>query len=196
MTRFSAIICVLLFPFLASGQGFPSHLLDALNARQQGNGIEVSWTMSRGVICLGIDVERSVNGSPFERVFRIGGVCGSPDWPETYRYNDEGLTETGYYEYRLLFGTIGQASVSSPFQQVWESGVSVVPAGNGHQLRVETVAGRYDLDVYSLQGVLLFSERDLMQPTTYLPTEAWPAGIYVVHVNGQGTLRQSFAIVR
>lgn len=194
--RCITVIYLLLFPLWLSGQGFPSHLLDALNARQQGNGIEVTWTLSRGVICLGIDVERSVNGSPFERVFRIGGVCGSLDEPETFRFNDTGLSESGYYVYRLFFGTIGEADVSSTFQQVWESGVSVLAVSQGHRIRVEGVQGSFDLRVYTIGGTLMHAIHNLVQPTADLPTQGWPAGIYVVHVLGSQTIRQAFAIIR
>lgn len=196
MRRILILSLLSLTPWLAMAQGFPAHLLDALNARQQGNGIEVSWTMSRGVTCLGIDVERSVNGSPYARVFRIGGVCGSPDEPETYRFSDENLNESGKYHYRLLFGSVGEASISAFFQQVWESGMSVLAVNGGHRLRVEGVLGSYDLRVYNTGGTLMYFRENLVQPTADLPTQGWPAGIYVVHVLGSQTLRQAFALIR
>jgi len=68
------------------GQSFPDHILDALTLRQNGSALELNWVMGRGTECLGIDVQRSVNGSPFERVYSIGGVCGSPDRPEPYSF--------------------------------------------------------------------------------------------------------------
>ncbi len=193
-SRFIIFLCCL--SANAAAQQFPDHILDALNARQSGNGIELSWVMSRGVECLGIDVQRSVNGEAFERVFAIGGVCGSAERPEPYRFFDEALKASGLYTYQLSFGSIGEAEVSSTFQVVWESGLSLLPTAGGHQLRVEGVQGQFDIAVFNLEGRRVFQQQSVFQADFLLPTGAWPKGIYIVHVMAaEVAIRQKFAIV-
>lgn len=179
-----------------AAQHYPSHILDALNARQSGNAVELSWVMGRGVECLGIDVQRSVNGGAFERVFAIGGVCGSAERPEPYRFLDEDLSASGYYTYQLSFGSIGEAEVSTTFQVVWESGLSVIPTGGGHQLRVEGIQGRFEISVFNLEGRRIFQQQSAAQSDFILPTGPWPGGVYIIHVVAGGmAIRQKFAIV-
>lgn len=192
--RFIFFLCCLSANVVA--QHYPSHILDALNARQSGNGIELSWVMGRGVECLGIDVQRSVNGGAFERVFAIGGVCGSSERPEPYRFDDEGLSISGSYTYQLSFGSIGEAQVSTTFQVVWESGLSLLPTAGGHQLRVEGIQGQYDISVFNLEGRRIFHQQSAAQSDFILPTGPWPRGVYIVHVvAAEMAIRQKFAIV-
>jgi hypothetical protein len=180
-----------------AAQQFPEHLLDALNARQIANGIEVTWTMSRGVECLGIDVERSINHGPFERVFAIGGVCGSLDQPESYRFNDENLDANGVYVYNLTLGTVGEASVSTSFQAVWESGLSLLPRGDQMQLRFEGFQGSYDLYIYNISGLVLHQQAGLSVSTYQFSVRNWPNGAYVILIAGaKNQHRQQFAIYR
>lgn len=186
------------FAFLVSGGLFgqvPDHIVDALTLRQNGSALQLNWVMGRGVECLGIDVERSVNGAPFERVFTIGGVCGSPDRPEPYSFADTGLSRSGEYTYLIRFGTIGEAKITIDFVSVWESGIAVVPSGGVHILRAEGMQGIFEVQVYKLNGRMVFNAAGLTDPTVVLPSEAWQAGVYVVKVESAGrAVTQKFAV--
>ena len=151
--------------------------------------------MGRGVECLGIDVERSVNGSPFERVFAIGGVCGSPDFPEPYSFADTDLNESGVYTYLIRFGTIGEAQISAEFVAVWDTGIAVVPFGGGHILRAERMQGVFEVRIYRIDGRMVFNAAGLTDPTVVLPSEAWQSGVYVAHVESAArSVTQKFAV--
>ncbi len=174
---------------------FPDHILDALNATQEGNALHLSWTMGRGVICINIDVHRSINRGAFERVFAIGGVCGSPDAPITYRFEDEHLQQAGTYTYRITFGSVGEASLSVDFAPLWAGNWSITRQGSGHILRVEGALAPYDVRMYTLTGNLVFEATQVRGTRSTLPTAHWQPGVYVLHVLGGGlALRQKWLL--
>jgi len=177
------------------GQSFPDHILDALTLRQNGSGLELNMVMGRGVECLGIDVQRSVNGSPFERVYAIGGVCGSPERPEPYGFVDADLTVSGEYTYYIRFGSIGEVQISAIFTAVWESGVSVTPKNGGHTLRVEGMQGAFEVRIFHMNGRLVYSAAGLTDPAVELLSASWQNGVYVLQVESAGrAVTQKFAV--
>lgn len=177
------------------GQSFPDHILDALTLRQNGSALELNWVMGRGTECLGIDVQRSVNGSPFERVYSIGGVCGSPDRPEPYSFSDTDLTASGEYTYFIQFGSVGEAQISAVFTAVWESGVSVTPNGGRHTLRVEGISGAFEVRVFHMNGRLVYAAEGLTNPTVELSSQSWRNGVYVLQVESGGrAVTQKFVV--
>lgn len=176
------------------GQDFPDHILDGLNARQQGNGIEVSLVMKRGVECIGIDMYRSLEDGPAERVFFIGGVCGSPDFAQPYRFYDEGLDIAGTYTYHIQFGSIGEARVHADFVPLWDGGLTVVKQGEGHGIYSDVLSGRVHLEVYNVAGVLIYESITNISGTLPLPSASWPSGVYILVVRSeQHSFRQKWA---
>lgn len=166
-------------------------------AIQSGNNIDLTWSIALGNTCIGTEVERSINGGPFINVFGIGGICGSPDREETYRFRDDGLSETGEYHYRLHFGNLGFVSMFVQFVQVWESGISVYSESGVHKLRVESLSGPFDLNVFNANGTTVFYLENVRSNETMLPTESWSNGTYIVHIiSRESVIRQKFAIYR
>lgn len=173
--------------------------LASQNAAQDGNDINLSWSIARGNTCLGTEVERSINGGPFERVYFIGGICGSPDQEETYRWRDEDLTEGGVYEYRLFFGNLGFVSLFVTFTPVWESGMVVyqLSGGMGHAIRVEAFNAAYSIEVYDEVGHLVYDSGLVTQRELFLQSESWENGVYIAIVRSGGEVqRAKFAIYR
>jgi hypothetical protein len=180
---------------LAQLDGF----LSSQNITQDGNGINLSWSIAQGNTCIGTEVERSINDGPFERVYFIGGICGSPDREEVYRWRDEDLTQSGNYHYRLSFGNLGFVSLIVTFTPVWESGMVVyqISGSMGHAIRVEAFNGTYSIEVYDDLGHLIYESGLVNQREIFLPSESWENGVYIAIIrSGDNMERAKFAIYR
>lgn len=192
-----ALLFLLFVPLTLFGQldGF----LSSQNAAQSGNDIDLNWSIAQGNTCLGTTVERSINDGPFVEIYGIGGICGSPDREEVYRYRDENLTESGNYAYRLSFGNLGFVLLNVFFVEVWESGLAIYPnAGErGHTLRVENVSGDYEVEIYHSSGSFMFSRFIRGQREILIPSAAWQTGTYIVIIRSENrVVNQKFAIYR
>lgn len=173
--------------------------LSSQNAAQMGNHIDLNWSIALGNTCLGTTVERSVNDGPFTEIYGIGGICGSPDREEVYRYRDENLTESGKYIYRLSFGNLGFVLLTVFFVEVWESGLAVIPntGEKGHTLRVENFSGDYQVEIYHMSGALMFSQYIRGQREISIPSNSWQTGTYIVIVrSGNTVVNEKFAVYR
>jgi hypothetical protein len=173
--------------------------LSSENIAQEGNAINLGWTIALGNTCLGTQVDRSIAGGPFEPVFGIAGICGSPEREEHYSWSDEGLTRAGRYTYRLNFGNLGFVTLEIDFIPVWESGIAVqsAPGGMGHTIRVEAFQGVYSIEIYNASGHLVFDSGNTVQRETTLRSESWENGIYIAIVRSrEGVIREKFAIYR
>src|SRR5690606_31968292 len=81
--------------------GQTAKVLSQFEVFQNGDYVNLVWTMNAGNTCLGIDIERSVEGGPFERTGIINGICGSPVASVSYAYIDEQPVAHTYMHYRL-----------------------------------------------------------------------------------------------
>lgn len=193
LTLFSVICC--LNHVIGQIDGF----LSGQNIVQNGNQIDLSWTIDAGNTCLGTNVERSINGGPFLRVHAISGVCGLDDRPQTYRFSDENLDQTGRYVYNLGFGSIGTVSMEINFVEVWDSGLSIVflPGDNRHRLMTTTEGRTYDVEIYSAEGRIVYSQTDISSRSFNLPSSNWSNGVYIVVLRSATQIaRDKFLIYR
>lgn len=94
---------------IAYGQGSP--FLDFIGAAERDGKVFLQWVMSSGATCDGIDVYRSTDGEVFERVGRIAGVCGSPDFALGYDFIDESPVLNRINYYRLELGNLGVSEI-------------------------------------------------------------------------------------
>ncbi len=93
----------------AYGQGSP--FLDFIGLAERDGKVFLQWVMSSGATCDGIDVYRSTDGEVFERVGRIAGVCGSPDFALGYDFIDEAPVLNRINYYRLELGNLGVSDI-------------------------------------------------------------------------------------
>ncbi len=105
------LICIFLFSSLATALGQGSPFLDFIGAAEQDGKVFLQWVMSSGATCDGIDVYRSTDGEIFERVGRIAGVCGSPDFALGYDFVDESPVLNRINYYRLELGNLGVSEI-------------------------------------------------------------------------------------
>ena len=73
--------------------------------------VQLDWTMSAGNTCEGIDIYRSLDGSNFETVGTIPGICGDINSPVPFSWTDHSAPELTTVYYRLRLGLNGFSSV-------------------------------------------------------------------------------------
>jgi hypothetical protein len=150
--------------FFAQAQAQFHPILDNFSAFEFEGNVYLSWTISRGSTCNGIDIERSDNNTNFSVIGDIPGVCGSADFAQSYDWIDRSplLNATNYY--RLELGLNGHSESVS---------VEVISLSNGnYQVRPNPIqdfgriyfvnSGRreHTLQVYEISG------RTVLQLTT------------------------------
>lgn len=125
--------CVLLFTGNAVLKGQQSHpILSYFSAVTVNNTIQLNWAITGGNTCNGILIQRSTDGSFFETVGDIAGICGSPDVDVSYFFVDENPAPNTKNYYRLELGSQGlTAPVSIDFYPLNDDGYSMIFDRNG-----------------------------------------------------------------
>ncbi len=183
------------FHLRAQDEGF----LSAWNITQSSNTIELTWTIAGGNTCEGTFVSRSVNGSEEVPVFAIGGICGAPDRPESYRFSDTDTDQNGTYIYYLTFGSESTLTLSIVFTGFWNSGLLIYfdSSIGAHRFRIDSPAQQYDMEVVSLTGKVVYSRFGILETEFELPSQIWSNGIYLVRVFvGESILTEKFMVLR
>jgi hypothetical protein len=175
------MLTILLFGFGLTANA-QDDFLDSWSILQKGNEIELNWTIAEGNTCEGTFISRSVNGNLPVPVFAIGGICGSPGRPESYRYTDTDTGINGTYVYSITFGSESSLTMQIQFLQYWSSGIIIFyePASGSHRFRIDNDGRPYDLQLYNLCGDVDFAVNEEVRDEFLLPTQAWSNGVYVV----------------
>jgi hypothetical protein len=100
MTIQKKTIAGLLFLFLFKGL-FAQINVIAFDLTQVENHVLVSWTIGRGNTCADLEIERSVNGSPFVNVFTFPGICGDANFDQSYQWTDSSVVLNEQNAYRI-----------------------------------------------------------------------------------------------
>lgn len=131
-------------------------MLDDFSVFEFEGDVYLSWTISRGSTCNGIDIERSDNNIAFSIIGNIPGVCGSADFAQSYNWIDRSplLNATNYY--RLELGLNGHSeSVSVEVINISNGNYQVRPNPMQHHGRIYYLnSGKreHTLQVYELSG--------------------------------------------
>jgi hypothetical protein len=111
LPRRIVFMVVIVITMLGTAHGQVSPFLDFIGAAERDGKVFLQWVMSSGATCDGIDVYRSTDGELFERIGRIPGVCGSPDFALGYEFVDESPLINRINYYRLELGNLGVSEV-------------------------------------------------------------------------------------
>jgi hypothetical protein len=130
-------------------------MLDNFSAFEFEGNVYLSWTISRGSTCNGIDIERSDNNTNFSVIGDIPGVCGSADFAQSYDWIDRSPLPNATNYYRLELGLNGHSESVS---------VEVIKLNGNYQVRPNPMrdfgqiyfvnSGRkeHTMQVYDLSG--------------------------------------------
>lgn len=131
-------------------------MLDNFSAFEFEGNVYLSWTVSRGSTCNGIDIERSDNNINFNIIGDIPGICGSADFAQSYDWIDRApqLNATNYY--RLELGLNGHSeSVSVEVINISNGNYQVRPnpmQQHGRIYFLNSAKRAHTLQVYELSG--------------------------------------------
>lgn len=99
--------------------------------------VRVEWTLAGGNTCNGMDVERSLDGTLFDVVHRIPGICGDPTAEVPYRWDDTEPAELSTLHYRIRSGSDGTSSVKQVrFDQLVDTQFLAYPVPCSSELNV------------------------------------------------------------
>jgi hypothetical protein len=165
-------------------------ILDAFIGRQSGDDVFLQWTISRGSLCDGIRIERSIGEDPFEEVGNIVGVCGSLTEAVDYDFLDTRPASGKRNRYRLELGNNG---FSDPIEVFYfdfegESFAQIIPLGSGDLRLIRNGAPVLSdrLRIYDMRGQQMYEEALGAEQEHVLDLASWPEGQYLTVVLRDG----------
>jgi len=192
------VILCLQFPVMA--QFHP--MLDDFSAFEFDGNVYLSWTVSRGSTCNGIDIERSDNNINFNVIGDIPGICGSADFAQSYNWIDRSplLNATNFY--RLELGLNGHSeSVSVEVISLINGNYQVRPnpmRDFGRIYFMNSSKREHLLQVYELSGRPVFQMSTL---DNYFEPEVnnLQSGLYLFTItskDGSAAISGKFSVAR
>ena len=157
-----ALILIVIALPLSFAQSDPGHsILNYFRINLSGDQVYLSWEISGGNTCNGINIYRSTNDTDYVKIGDIAGVCGSLDFPQSYNFIDDDPVSNAYNYYRIELGVQGTSnSISVHYIDLENSDYvlypnpveenSVIYFDNPDNLS-------YDYRVYDMQGNLITS---------------------------------------
>lgn len=153
-------------------------------------GLRLDWTIQGGSTCDGQEVERSVNGSGFEAVHRIEGICGDPAYTVPYFWFDTDIPEFSVIDYRIKLGEQGYSSVKTiVFDQLTISTHRFYPSPlreDGTLLLNVPASAEVQLRVWDLTGNLILERTNAVGPKHSISMVGAPVGMYLYRAESAG----------
>lgn len=166
----------------ASAQG----IFRDVTAVQYGDSILLNWTLTAGNTCFDMYLQRSADGSAFETVYAVGGVCGGVD-DQYYDYIDSETLQSGvYYAYRVTgsLNTYISDTVTLTFVDAGNRALFVHPNPVQDMVGVtidNTYTPTFLYEVFTIEGKHI-SIGQSAQNTFNLDAAAWTAGAYILKI--------------
>jgi hypothetical protein len=114
-----------LFLFMSAQAQSP---LVAYAAASSKEGVLISFTMRGGFSCNGINIERSEDSVSFSVIGDIEGICGNPDFDQSFTYTDRQPLSFRKNYYRLDMKQLGYSPVFTVFYtQLNSDDVLIIP---------------------------------------------------------------------
>lgn len=156
--------CLLLL-YTTQVYGQQTGFVSFFKAVKNQNRVLLSWQITAGNTCNGIQIFRGTDSTLLVQVGEIVGVCGSVDIPVDYTFVDEQPAPNTTNYYRLQFGLQGtSAIVAIDFVVTDDMGIHIRPhpiTQNGKLFFEKTTAATHSLTIYNLHG-----QQVLQQTTT------------------------------
>ncbi len=89
-----------------------------LTASEFNKKVLLTWTLTQGNTCNGIDVFQSIDGINFTKIGDIEGICGSPEASISYNFTHAFPEKNAVNYYRLRLGALGYTYTTSV--EVWD----------------------------------------------------------------------------
>jgi len=131
-----------------------------ITAIQFGDSILIDWTLAGGFTCYDMYLMRSDDGSPFENIFSVSGVCGGTT-DQYYNFVDsEGLTTGTTYSYKITAsnGTLESKTVNIQYINAGDVQVFIYPNPTTSDINI-TIDNKYTprflVELYGVDGQLI-----------------------------------------
>ncbi len=183
------------FAMTDSSEPFPVELLDFKGRLVDDSYVRLDWTTVAEVNNEGFDVERSTDGSRFEKIGFVKGQ-GNTVGETNYKFNDEDLAANVLY-YRLkqkdLDGTFEYTNVVTvriPGRGTVIENISPNPFSNTLNIQFGSeVEGDVEIRIFDLSGKLLMEQRHEMGGSETLTlnqeVSGLPSGTYIIEASYQ-----------
>ena len=154
----------LLLPLSSVGQEHP--ILNYFFANLQNGQVHLSWEIKGGSQCNGIQILRSTDSlGPYTEIGELAGVCGSPDFAQSYDFIDEQPVANAYNHYKIQLGVQGLSSIATiHYVQLLEGGYKVFPNPVTVDSRIffnNPSNKTFSYDVFSVHGKKMISDTGL-----------------------------------
>jgi hypothetical protein len=157
-------------------------------------GVRVDWTIQGGSTCDGQEVERAIDGSDFEPVHRIEGICGDPAFSVPFFWFDTGVPEFSSVQYRIRLGAQGYSSVKTiAFDQLTHSAQRFFPSPMAEEatLLINVPASApVDLRIWDLTGKLVMEDPSAVGQMHTIRLVNAPSGMYLYRATSEGRVFQ------
>ena len=188
MMRYRKLILLLFFLPLFSRSQSADEVLSKFFAVQLDETVFMRWTITAGNTCEDTHIERSADGTNYERIGLIGGICGSPEQSITYEFTDtEPLVNQAAY-YRLLLGFYGYSSPQVvEFIRLNEQDYLLAPNPFSEFTRLvfeNDEDEEYNLIISDMQGRIM-QEMTTTGDEFIIPGLDWNSGLYFFRVFSQ-----------
>lgn len=119
---------ILISSFSISPGFSQSTILKSFNLSQIDESVFLRWTILEGETCNGIKIHRSTDSLNFQQIGEIAGVCGSPDFAQSFEFIDTHPEKNKTNFYKLELGNTGFSDVRSiDIIALNEDGVLILP---------------------------------------------------------------------
>lgn len=170
-----------------------------VTAVQYGDSILLNWTLTAGNTCFDMYLQRSDDGSDFETVYAVGGVCGGAD-DQYYDFIDNEALKSGVnYAYRVTasLNTYISDTVNLTFVDAGNRDVFVHPNPASTTLQI-TIDNAYTptflYEVFTLDGKQVdIGQR--AQNAFQLDTESWQPATYLLKITTRDGLSFTTAFI-
>lgn len=166
--------------------------LEDYSTIEMPQGVLVSWTIMGGRTCDGQEVQRSLDGSPFEMVHLIEGICGSPESATRYSYLDPSPAEFATVRYRIKLGNDGFSSIRSvQLQRLSESNQRLFPnpvADRAVLMLNVPPATTVELRIWSASGALALQTMKPSGTRLELDLASLAPGLYTYQALAEGRI--------
>lgn len=176
-------------------------ILNNFNAIENNGTVIISWEISAGSTCNGIQIYRSTDSINFVQIWEIPGVCGNISQPQYYDYTDPAPVNNRTNFYRLQLGNIGFSGiVSVDIRDISAGGYQIQPNPSSSDFKIyfDNFKSRINqIDIYNSIGVKFFSSQS-SGTFFHVDVNSFPSGNYIFTISNSGDLNSikgKFAVI-
>lgn len=166
-----------------------SIILKSFSLSQIDESVFLRWTILEGETCNGIIVYRSTDNLNFQQIGDIAGVCGSPDFAQSFEFIDAHPEKNKTNFYKLELGNTGFSDVRSiEVIALNKDGVLILPNPASESTTVyfkNEYNSPHTFRLYSATGALIF-EIEERTKLFLVNTSILKAGVYIFTISETG----------